>query len=475
MIRERINLIVKLYSFIDFAIITSMFPAAYIVRHECSQLLHLPALKPIGEYFPLLAFIAPIWMLLLYLNNIYLSYRGKSYWALVWAVVKSNLEGISLLSLTFFVFKLHSFNRSLVFMYVLICAAALSLEKILVFKGLEHVRKQGKNLKRVLIAGTDQKVEMLVKRINQHPETGFAIAGFLTEFPEEVGYRVYGYKVFGVYEDLYRILHEEIIDEVILASPIFALHKVRPLLEVCELMGISSRIVVDACNETSNFRLYLDNILDISLLSFSSSREAQFVSLGMKRAMDMAISAVLLTLLAPVMLLIAALIRLQSPGPAIFKQVRNGLNGRQFVMYKFRTMINGAEALRNTLKAQSDVSGPIFKMAHDPRITTLGRFLRRTSLDELPQLWNVLKGEMSLVGPRPLPLVESTQITGRDRRRLSMKPGITGLWQCHGRSNTQYEHLISFDLEYVDNWSLLLDIKLLMKTVPVVIRCIGAM
>jgi len=475
MIRERINFIIKLYSLLDLAIILGVFPVTYFLRDELSRFFHIPALPPIADYFSMLAFIAPIWMLLLYLNNTYLSYRGKSYWAVVWAVVKSNLEGLSLLSLTFFVLKLHSFNRSLVFLYVIICTVALSFEKILVFKGLERIRKQGKNLKRVMIVGTDQKVDMLVKRINQHPETGFVIAGFLTEYPEEVGHNVYGYKVFGMYEDLYRILHDEIIDEVVFASPIFALHKVRPLLEVCELMGINSRIVVDACNETSNFRLYLDNILDISLLSFSASREAQFVNLGLKRAMDMAISLILLTILAPVMLVIAALIRLQSPGPAIFKQVRSGLNGRRFVMYKFRTMINGAEALRNKLKAQSEVSGPIFKMAHDPRITSLGRFLRRTSLDELPQLWNVLKGEMSLVGPRPLPLVESTQITGRDRRRLSMKPGITGLWQCHGRSNTQYEHLISFDLEYVDNWSLLLDIKLLMKTIPVVIRCIGAM
>ena len=175
------------------------------------------------------------------------------------------------------------------------------------------------------------------------------------------------------------------------------------------------------------------------------------------------------------LLLIALLIRLQSPGPAIFKQERNGLNGRRFVMYKFRTMVNGAEAMREKLLAKNEASGPIFKMEHDPRITALGRVLRRTSLDELPQLWNVLKGEMSLVGPRPLPLVESSKITGRERRRLSMKPGITGLWQCHGRSRCQYEHLISFDLEYVDNWSLLLDMKLLVKTVPVVIRCIGAM
>lgn len=474
MIRERINLIVKLYSLIDLSIILGAFPAAYVMRRQLSFLFSLPELKEIGAYLPLLFFIVPIWMTLLYLNNTYLSYRGKSCWAVVWAVVKSNLEGISFLSLMLFMLKWHDFNRSLAFLFVLNSTLALSLEKILLFKGLEFIRKQGRNLKRMLIVGTDQRADMLIKRINQHPETGFVVIGFLSEYPEEIGHSVYGYPVFGSFDDLYRVLHREIVDEVVFASPIFALHKVRPLLKVCEMMGINSRIVVDADNDSSNFKLFIDNILDISLLSFSY-RETQFFSLGLKRALDVVVSAVLLALLSPMLLLIGLLIRLQSPGPVIFKQERNGLNGRRFVMYKFRTMVNGAEAMREKLLAKNEASGPIFKMEHDPRITALGRVLRRTSLDELPQLWNVLKGEMSLVGPRPLPLVESSKITGRERRRLSMKPGITGLWQCHGRSRCQYEHLISFDLEYVDNWSLLLDMKLLVKTVPVVIRCIGAM
>ncbi len=231
---------------------------------------------------------------------------------------------------------------------------------------------------------------------------------------------------------------------------------------------------MDSSHDASNFKMFIDSMLDVPLISFSY-RERMFYSLWIKRVLDMLVSSVLLVILAPIFLLFSYLIKRDSPGAAIFKQVRSGLNGRKFVMYKFRTMYAGAEALRSKLQGLNEASGPIFKMEHDPRITRIGKFLRRTSLDELPQLYNVLKGDMSLVGPRPLPLVESSQITGYERRRLSMKPGITGIWQCNGRSRSHYEHFIRMDLEYVDNWSLLLDFKLLLKTIPTVFRCIGAM
>ncbi len=474
MIRERMSLIIKLYALIDFCAVAVSFVAAYVIRNWLSTVFPIVPLMKLSEYRPLLLFILPIWMGLLYLNKTYTSQRGKTYRPVVWTVAKTNLEGVCGLSLMLFVLKLHTFNRSLVFLFMLLCTLLLTAEKVVLFKCLQYARKRGRNIKRVLIIGTDPKVQVLIKRINQHPATGFVIAGFLSEHAEEVGHNVYGYNVIGTCEDLYRVLHKEIVDEVIFATPFFALHRIKPLLEVCEQMGINCRIVIDTYKYTSNFKLFVDNILDISLISFSY-REKQFFSLGIKRAMDISISTMLLILLSPLLLVIGLIIRRQSPGQAVFKQVRSGLNGRQFVMHKFRTMIDGAEALRGQLKDHNEVSGPIFKIEHDPRITKFGKYLRRTSLDELPQLWNVLKGEMSLVGPRPLPLVESARITGRERRRLSMKPGITGLWQCNGRSRCQYDDLICYDLEYVDNWSLLLDMKILIKTIPVVMQCMGAM
>ena len=474
MIRERINLILKLYSLIDLSVIALAFPLAYILRNQFSSISGIPSLMPLAEYLPLMGFILPIWMGLLFLNKTYSSHRGRSNLPLLWTVVKTNLEGVSILSLLFFTLKLHMFNRSLIFLFVLVCTALLTAEKIAVIKWLEYIRKQGKNLKRVLIIGTDPKVQIIIKRIEQHPETGFEVTGFLSEHPEEVYRKAYGYNVIGGFQDLARVLHEEIIDEVICAIPIFALHKIRPSLEICEQMGINCRIVLDTTSYSSSFKMFVDNILDLPLISFSY-REKQFLSLGVKRLMDVVISASCLAALSPVLIIIAVSIKWQSPGNALFKQIRCGLNGRRFVMYKFRTMVENAEALREQLLDHNEASGPIFKIQNDPRITKIGGYLRRTSLDEIPQLWNVLKGEMSLVGPRPLPLVESEQITGRERRRLSMKPGITGMWQCNGRSSSTYEHLITMDLEYVDNWSLLLDLKILFKTIPIVVRCVGAM
>ncbi len=474
MIRERVSFILKLYGLIDLSVISISFGAAYLVRSWLFDVAHVPPLMPFSEYFPLLSAILPIWLGLLYFNKMYTSHRGKSYWPFLWAVVKTNVEGICVLSALFFILKLHVFNRSLVMLFVLFCILFLTGEKILLFKCLQYVRKQGRNIKRVLLIGTESKVQVLIKQINQHPETGFVIAGFLSEHAEDKGRNVYGYQVLGTADMLYQVLHTEIIDEVIFTTSIFALHRIKPSLEVCELMGINCRIFLDACNDTSHFKMFVDSMIDIPLLSFSY-REKQFFSLGLKRLIDVTISGMLLLVLSPVLLILAVTVKRESSGPAIFKQVRSGLNGRKFVMYKFRTMVDGAEALRNELLVHNQSSGPIFKMEDDPRITPLGRYLRRTSLDELPQLWNVLKGDMSLVGPRPLPLIESSQITGCDRRRLAMKPGITGIWQCNGRSHSQYEDLIMMDLQYIDNWSLLLDLKLLIKTIPVVMQCIGAM
>lgn len=474
MIRERINLILKLYSLLDLSVIALAFPAAYFLRNQFSSLSGIPSLMPLPEYLPLLGFILPIWMGLLFLNKAYSSHRGRSYLPLLWTIVKTNLGGVSVLSLLFFTLKLHLFNRSLVFLFVLVCTALLTAEKIAVVKWLEYIRKQGKNLKRVLIIGTDSRVQVIIKRIEQHPETGFFITGLLSEYPDELYHKVYGYNVIGEFQDLGRVLHEEIIDEVICAIPIFALHKIQPSLDICEQMGINCRIVLDTHNYSSTFKMFVDDILDLPLISFSY-REKQFLSLGVKRLMDVVVSASCLLALSPALAIIAGLIKWQSPGKALFTQIRSGLNGRRFVMYKFRTMVENAEALREELLEQNEASGPIFKIRHDPRITKIGGYLRRTSLDEIPQLWNVLKGEMSLVGPRPLPLVESEQIVGRERRRLAMKPGITGMWQCNGRSSSTYEHLIAMDLHYVDNWSLALDLKLLLKTIPIVFRCVGAM
>jgi exopolysaccharide biosynthesis polyprenyl glycosylphosphotransferase len=194
-----------------------------------------------------------------------------------------------------------------------------------------------------------------------------------------------------------------------------------------------------------------------------------------KRFVDMVGAIVGLLIFGPLMLMIAAAIRFTGPGPVLFTQERFGLNKRRFPMYKFRTMVVNAESLQAGLESQNEAAGPVFKIHNDPRITPLGRILRKTSLDELPQFFNVLRGEMSLVGPRPLPRRDVSRFEVASlMRRFSVKPGLTGLWQVNGRSNTEFTRWIELDLKYIDEWSLGLDLTILAKTIPAVIRGSGA-
>jgi exopolysaccharide biosynthesis polyprenyl glycosylphosphotransferase len=195
----------------------------------------------------------------------------------------------------------------------------------------------------------------------------------------------------------------------------------------------------------------------------------------LKRAVDFLGSAALLILISPALLVTAILIKLSSHGPVLFKQNRLGLNKRHFSIYKFRTMVVDAEKRMSEIAHLNEVSGPVFKIKHDPRITPVGRFLRKTSIDELPQLFNVLKGDMSLVGPRPLPVRDYEGFSEDwQRRRFSVKPGITCLWQVAGRSSIPFEHWMELDLQYIDKWSLWLDFKILLRTIPAVLRGSGA-
>jgi exopolysaccharide biosynthesis polyprenyl glycosylphosphotransferase len=210
------------------------------------------------------------------------------------------------------------------------------------------------------------------------------------------------------------------------------------------------------------------------LLSFSTTPTNEFL-MFVRRILDVVLASIMLVIAGPLFMLPAAiLIKLTSPGPVLFKQKRCGLNGRQFVMYKFRSMVNNAEQLRVELEGLNEMDGPVFKSSSDPRITTVGKIIRRRSIDELPQLFNVLRGDMSLVGPRPPLPAEVARYERWQRRRLSMKPGITCLWQISGRNEVSFEDWMKLDLTYIDNWSLLLDLKILLKTVPVVLLGRGA-
>jgi exopolysaccharide biosynthesis polyprenyl glycosylphosphotransferase len=277
-----------------------------------------------------------------------------------------------------------------------------------------------------------------------------------------------------IVDQLNSVIAHHPVDEVLVALP---MNKYGPLVETivrhCEEQGIVVRVRTEIFN-LQVARSYVDELQGVPVMTIQSG-PADSWAIVTKRLIDIVGSAALLLALAPLFAIVILLIRLDSPGPVFFAQERVGFNKRHFRMLKFRTMVDGSDQQQQMLEHLNEVKGPVFKIKNDPRITHIGKFLRRFSIDELPQLFNVLTGDMSLVGPRPLPVrdVERIDISAH-KRRFSIKPGITCLWQVNGRSNIDFEHWVRLDLEYIDKWSLGLDLIILLKTIPAVFKGPGA-
>jgi exopolysaccharide biosynthesis polyprenyl glycosylphosphotransferase len=275
-------------------------------------------------------------------------------------------------------------------------------------------------------------------------------------------------------QQLIELLHDHAVNGVIISGRHSYFEQVENVIRVCETEGVEAWLVADFFR-TQISRTTLDIFYGRPILVFRTTPEASWQGV-MKQLLDLVLSFVLLLVLFVPLLVIALLVKVTSPGPVLFRQQRSGLNGRPFTLYKFRTMVTNAEQLRHELESMNEMNGPVFKVTNDPRITPIGRILRKFSIDEFPQLYNVLRGEMSLVGPRPLPVDEVRRFNDlAHRRRLSVKPGLTCLWQISGRNEVKdFRDWVRLDLEYIDNWSLWLDMKILARTVPVVLAGTGA-
>ena len=325
----------------------------------------------------------------------------------------------------------------------------------------------------VLVAGTGPRAHRLGEALERSANHGIRLMGFIAADGPQETTQIHLNVVYPVHplEDLPKLLEKNAIDEILFAVDSKRLSELEDVLLLCDEDGVRTRVAVDFFPHV-NSDVYLERLQTIPLLTFSAAPHDE-VRLMAKRFLDVLIAAVALVVLSPLMLLIGIVIRLTSPGPAIFRQQRRGLNGRHFKLYKFRSMCENAEELKPTLKHLNQKQ-PAFKIANDPRMTPIGRYLRKFSIDEWPQLWNVLKGDMSLVGPRP-PLLEEVENYQRwQRRRLRMRPGLTCLWALEGRDRLDFETWMRKDLEYIDNWSLLLDLKVLLKTIPRVLTGKGA-
>jgi exopolysaccharide biosynthesis polyprenyl glycosylphosphotransferase len=327
--------------------------------------------------------------------------------------------------------------------------------------------------RRVLIVGSGPHARRICRELSANPRTRYQVLGFV-DTHDEVRSSYIARRTLGSLEELERILVSEHVDEVHVGLPVKSHYpQIQESIRICERIGVKATYDADI------FRTELARPRVEHVAGPRPQVEMQVVAegwpLSVKRVVDVLGAALALIALAPLMLAAALAIKLTSPGPVIFAQERYGLNRRRFRMLKFRTMVNGAERLQAALESRNEAAGPVFKIANDPRITRLGRWLRRTSIDELPQLFNVLRGDMSLVGPRPLPVRDVKQISRTtDMRRFSVRPGVTGLWQVSGRSALAFDQWVALDLHYIDHWSLGLDALILARTVPAVLRGTGA-
>jgi exopolysaccharide biosynthesis polyprenyl glycosylphosphotransferase len=332
---------------------------------------------------------------------------------------------------------------------------------------LTQFRLHGRNLRSVVVIGAGTRGQKIVKLIKETPEIGYHFAGFIDDIDDP--------EVLGNLDQIPQVLAENVIDEVILCLPIKTFYdKMDSIARTAEEQGITVRVYSDLFN-LRLARAVSGEIGEAPILSLYTAPQADW-RMFIKNAIDFAGALVLLILLSPLLLIIALLIKLTSSGPVFFIQERVGLNKRRFKMFKFRTMCVDADRRQSQLEALNEADGPVFKIKNDPRVTQVGKWLRKTSLDELPQLINVLLGDLSLVGPRPLPERDFLKFNKLwFNRRFSVKPGITCVWQISGRSETSFDKWILQDLEYIDKWSLVLDFKILVKTIPAVLRGSGAM
>ena len=409
--------------------------------------------------------IGVLWMHGLYRSRVRWTRRGD-----IAAVLRATLIQLALTLGLLYLFKLPDVSRLLLVVVFPALAAAAIATRIAMRQVFVLARDHGRNVRYMLVLGANSRAKAFADLVQSHAELGLVVIGHLKADAADGGV-VLGRPVLGMLDDLEQILHSQIVDEVAICLPFSMEELIEQAAYVCEREGKVVRIPVAPVERMLTMGS-LENIDGVGVYSLANGPD-RAVSLLLKRVVDIVGAAFCMVVLSPLAALLAIAIRLDSPGPILFRQERVGLHGRPIMVLKFRSMCNDAEERLPDLLDHNEVNGHAFKLADDPRITRLGRFLRRSSLDELPQLWNVLRGQMSLVGPRPPLPSEVAKYDTWHRRRLSMKPGMTGLWQVGARHNPEFDQWVEQDLEYIDSWSLWLDIKIMARTVPAVLAGTG--
>ena len=456
----------------DILLINASVFLAYRVRYELQWFRDISYYHPISAYVRFCPLFTVLMLLSFQADRVYQRSRTLSWLDQTYRIINATAKSVVIVLAATFVLQPLEYSRLLlveagVMMVLLLAGSRVAHRQI-----LRALRTRGVGVDRVIIVGAGEIGRTVMRTIVARPQLGYHIIGFVDDDPEKGRHNLGRLRALGPISNLPRLIEHETVDEVIITLPWMYHRKITGIVRECQRRRLSARIVPDLF-QMSLSQVDVDDLGGVPLIGV---REVGFGkgALLIKRAMDIAGAISGLVLGAPLLALITLAIRLDSAGPVVFQQTRVGVGGKTFQMFKFRSMREGSEAELEQLRELNESDGPTFKMREDPRITRVGRFLRRTSLDELPQLLNVLRGQMSLVGPRPPIPSEVEHYKEWHKKRLGVRPGVTGLWQVSGRSLLSFDEAALLDIHYIENWSLWIDLQILLRTIPQVLFGDGA-
>jgi exopolysaccharide biosynthesis polyprenyl glycosylphosphotransferase len=458
----------------DALLIIVAFGIAYYIRY---QLQWFRAVDPafqlsLWDYLPFATTLVVFVLAAFRFSGVYPYRYGRSVVEEVYAIGTATTLAVVVLIVISLAFRQVLYSRLIYLYAALLVTVLLGLSRVGIAVARTHLRHYGIGVQSVLLVGAGEVGRMIMRTVAARPDLGYRLVGFVDDHPTKGNTDIGPFKALGPVENLEQVLAHHPVDRVIICLPWQSHRMIQRLLRICEQAGIRAQLVPDFFQLTKD-QLHVEVLNGIPLIS-TRAISIQGWNFIFKRGADLLMVSTFGVLALPLLGLIALAIRLDSSGPILFTQVRVGKNGKHFTCYKFRSMISGADHLRPTLADCNEASGPLFKMRADPRRTRVGRFLRRFSLDELPQLYNVLRGEMSLIGPRPNLPEEVEQYQEWHKKRLAASPGITGLWQVSGRSDLTFDEMVLLDIYYVENWSLALDLSIFIRSLPAVVLGRGA-
>ncbi len=466
MLKENERLYHNVLGFFDVIISLFAFVLAYYIRvFTVAKSLMYPE-----QYLTLGLLIIPVWFILVKVINLQSGQRVKAYSIVLIEYGIIITIGVSILFISIFLFKLDNISRIAILIFGITNFLFLFTAKVFLYKIVKRKAIKGKNIKNVILIADETSVKFIEKIIHGK-QWGYKIFSIISD--SEIITKKYCeyYKIQNNTTDIDKIIEKNAIDEIIYCKNKINTREVRNLIYSCEEIGVTLQMQSEFFSLIAS-KSHVNYFEETPVMSFSTT-PTDYFALTVKTVLDYIISFFALLLFSPFLITICIIIKIESKGPVFFKQKRVGLRGRMFAMYKFRTMIKNADELKQNLQDKNEADGPVFKIKNDPRITRFGAFLRKTSLDEFPQFFNVLLGDMSIVGPRPPVKEETEQYERYQLRRLSMKPGITCIWQVSGRNKISFEDWMKMDLQYIDNWSLKFDLILILKTINSIFRRTG--